>query len=114
MTVRKECTYDIHIYGNINKFNLIFFRNFRQTCQQLSGLDLQAWESDDEPEFITEKLRIEEETTAPILEGFNESILRAAIEKAKADVNERKQFEYEAWLKRMFNLMVYNMGKTAY
>lgn len=75
-----------------------FCRNYRQTCKQLSGLDLTAWESDEEPEFTTEASEAEEETVAPLLEGINESVIKAAIEKAKADMNERAQFEYQAWL----------------
>lgn len=73
------------------------FRNYRQTCQQLPAIDLSAWQSDEEPEFTTEAAA-EEDTVAPSLEEMNESLISAAIEKAKVDMNERARFEYESWL----------------
>lgn len=76
-------------------------RNYRQTCQQLSGLDLSAWKSDEEPEFTTEA-DIEEETEAPGPEAINESLIKAAIEKAKIQMNERARFEYDAWVNGMY------------
>lgn len=76
-------------------------RNYRQTCQQLPGLDLSAWESNEEPEFTTEANDEDEDhTVPPSVEELNEEIIKAAIEKAKLDLNERRRFEYEAWLNR--------------
>lgn len=92
----------IHVYLFKNLFST--FRNFRQTCQQLSGLDLSAWQSDEEPEFTTEA-SIEEETEAPGFEEINESVIKAAIEKAKVDLNERARFEYESWLNSKCSLI---------
>lgn len=94
---------------NLEKhYNFEFlFRNYRQTCQQLSGLDLSAWQSDEDvPEFTTEA-DIEEETEAPSLEAINESVIKAAIEKAKFQLNERAQFEYDVWLNGMCPTLVF-------
>lgn len=80
---------------------MLLIRNYRQTCQQLSGLDLTAWESADEPEFTTEASETEEDgTVAPSVEELNEEIIKNAIEKAKIDLNERYRFEYDAWVNR--------------
>lgn len=68
----------------------------------MSGLDLSAWQSDEEPEFTTEA-SVEEETEIPTFEEVNESVIKAAIEKAKVDLNERARFEYESWLNSKFN-----------
>lgn len=79
---------------------LLFFlsRNYRQTCHQLTALDLSAWQSDEEPELATEATNVEEETVAPSFEEINADLVQAAIEKAKIDLNERARFEYEVWL----------------
>lgn len=68
----------------------------------MSGLDLTAWESDEEPDFTTEATLEEDETTPPSFEGINEDIVKAAIEKAKMNMNERTKFEYESWLARKY------------
>lgn len=62
-------------------------------------MDLSAWKSDEEePEFTTEAVEEEEEETAtPSFEGIDEDMIKAAIEKAKMDLNERAKFEYESW-----------------
>lgn len=62
-----------------------------------------AWQSDEEPEFTTEP-SVEEETEVPTFEEVNESVIKAAIEKAKVDLNERARFEYESWLNSKFNI----------
>lgn len=74
-------------------------RNFRQTCQQLPGLDLSAWQADEEPEYSTEAVDVDEEET-PHLGEISETLIKAAIEKAKVDLSERNRFEYESWLSR--------------
>lgn len=85
------------------KYHLISFtRNFRQTCQQLPGLDLSAWQSDEEPEYTTESEDVEETATSTI-EEINEDLIKSAIEKAKADLIERAKFEYKVWLNGKLN-----------
>lgn len=81
---------------------MIYFisnRNYRQTCQQLSGLDLTAWESNEEPEYSTEAIDTDEDEV-PSIEEISESMIKAAVEKAKIDLNERNKFEYMSWLNR--------------
>lgn len=71
------------------------------TCQQLSGLDLSAWQSDEEPEFTTEPLATEQEeasVTPHNTEEISEDVIKSAIEQAKINMNERARFEYESWL----------------
>lgn len=81
------------------KITLCFkIRNYRQTCQQLPGLDLSAWQSDEEPEYTTESSEEDEETAAPNVEEINEDLIKAAIEKAKAGLHDRARFEYQSWL----------------
>lgn len=81
-------------------------RNFRQTCDQIQGLDLSAWTTNEDAEFTTEheELFAEQPTTSasPIFDeiDLDSDIVRDAVEKAKKSLNERKQFEYEAWLAR--------------
>lgn len=83
---------------------LLFFilsRNYRLTCQQLPGLDLSAWQSDEEPEFTTESFEGEQDGTSVTphsAEEISEDIIKEAIEKAKINLNERAKFEYESWL----------------
>lgn len=68
----------------------------------MPGLDLTAWQTDEEPEIATEQFEGEQEdetsVTPHISEDINEDILKEAIEKAKANMNERAKFEYESWL----------------
>lgn len=58
-----------------------------------------AWQADEEPEYSTEAADIDEHEPSS-LEQASESIIKAAIEKAKIDLNERNRFEYESWLSR--------------
>lgn len=68
----------------------------------MPGLDLSAWQTDEEPEFTTEPFEGEQtdetSVTPHAAEEINEDILKEAIEKAKANMNERAKFEYESWL----------------
>lgn len=76
-------------------------RNYRQTCHQLSGLDVSAWIAEEEPEFTTEAdAEAQPDTVEPSIEELNAEIVLNAMEKAKKDLNERNRFEYEAWLAR--------------
>lgn len=82
-------------------------RNFRQTCDQIQGLDLSAWTSNDQSDFTTEHEELITDattTTAPVFDeiDLDSDIIRDAVEKAKKNLNERKQFEYEAWLAREY------------
>lgn len=63
----------------------------------MPALDLSAWKSEEEPEFTTEA-DLEAETVTAAVEDINEDLIKAAIEKAKVDLNERARFEYESWL----------------
>lgn len=94
---------------------MIYFavnRNYRQTCQQLSGLDLAAWKSDEEPEYSTEAIDTDEEPITSI-EEISESMIKAAVEKAKIDLNERNRFEYMSWLNRKL-LKIINQKKEVF
>lgn len=68
----------------------------------MPGLDLSAWQTDEEPEFTTEPFEGETAETSvtphATSEEISEDILKEAIEKAKASMNERAKFEYESWL----------------
>lgn len=67
----------------------------------MPGLDLSAWQTDEEPEFTTEPFESEQDATSVTphaAEEISEDILKEAIEKAKANMNERAKFEYESWL----------------
>lgn len=83
----------------------LFSRNYRQTCQQLPGLDLAAWQADEEPEYSTEAADIEEAEPSN-LEQVSESLIKSAIEKAKVDLSERNRFEYESWLSRKLTFFI--------
>lgn len=87
---------------NCSELIILFSRNYRQTCHQLSGLDLSAWVAEEEPEFTTESADLESEAVAPSVEELNEDIIEAAVQKAKMSLNERNRFEYEAWLARKY------------
>lgn len=88
--------------------NLFSFcsRNYRQTCDQIQGLDLSAWSANGDYDFTTEhEEHFPDPTTttiAPHLEdiGLDSDVIKLAVEKAKKNLNERKRFEYEAWLAR--------------
>lgn len=67
----------------------------------MPGLDLSAWQTDEEPEFTTEPFEgepAETSVTPHASEEISEDIMKEAIEKAKANMNERAKFEYESWL----------------
>lgn len=77
------------------------FRNFRQTCDQISGLDLSSWKSEDDSTSTEGLEDIEPITTpAPFLDELNPDLINAALERAKESLTERRKFEYEAWLSR--------------
>lgn len=90
----------------IAHFFIMNFRNYRQTCEQIQGLDLSAWSANGDYDFSTEhEEHFPDPTTttaAPILEdiGLDSTVIKLAIEKAKKNLDERKRFEYEAWLAR--------------
>lgn len=80
----------------------------------MSGLDLSAWVSEEEPEYTTESdAEVEAETVSPNIEELNADILLSAMEKAKKDLNERNRFEYEAWLARKLHAAKSRMRKIA-
>lgn len=87
---------------------MIYFgscRNYRQTCDQIQGLDLTAWTSNGESDFTTEHEHLIDPTTttaAPLIDevGLDSDLINSAFEKAKKSLNERKRFEYQAWLAR--------------
>lgn len=80
------------------------FRNFRQDCSQITGLDLAAWlAKDDDLEISTEEIDTPNEassTIAPLLEELDADTLRNAFDKARENLQERKRVEYEQWLQR--------------
>lgn len=67
---------------------------------------MSAWKSDEEPEFTTEAFE-EEETVTPTIEGINEDVIKAAIEKAKIDLNERARFEYQSWVNSAYFMILF-------
>lgn len=88
-------------------FTLI--RNYRLTCQQLPGLDLSSWQSDEEPEFSTESFDGDSDQTSAtphLNEDINEDVIKEAIVKAKINMNERAKFEYDSWLNGMLLLLL--------
>lgn len=83
---------------------LISYRNFRQTCDQIAGLDLSSWKSQDDSASTEGLEDIEPITTpAPFLDELNPDLISAAVERAKESLTERRRFEYEAWLSRKFS-----------
>lgn len=90
------------------EFDTILFlydpcRNFRQTCDQISGLDLSSWKSEDDSTSTEALEDIEPITTpAPFLDELNPELINAAVNRAKESLSERRRFEYEAWLARKF------------
>lgn len=64
----------------------------------MQGLDLSAWQSEEEPEFTTESYAEDETSSIPAYEEISESVINTAIEKAKINLKERAKFEYESWL----------------
>lgn len=86
-----------------------FFSNFRQTCDQINGLDLSAWKSDEDYVDIEQSEETADiaTTVAPLLEELNPELIQAAVERARETLLERKRFEYEAWLARTFSSYIY-------
>ena len=68
-------------------------------CDQLSGLDLSAWKTD-LADYVEEKPQTKEQQDE--IDEISPEILNAAVERAKEELNNRKKFEYEAWLERKF------------
>lgn len=68
---------------------------------------MSVWKSNEDsdategPEQLSEPIT----TVAPILDELDPEMIRGAIEKAKENLNERKRFEYEAWLERNSKLL---------
>ncbi|XP_037051362.1 uncharacterized protein LOC119085170 [Bradysia coprophila] len=77
------------------------YLNFRQTCDQITGLDLTSWKSEDDSASTENLDDIEPITTpAPFLDELNPDLISAAVERAKEGLSERRRFEYETWLAR--------------
>lgn len=73
------------------------YLNARLGCDQLPGLDLTAWKTSD-VEIVDEA---EDDATVeetPELEELDSELVNDALERARQELNERKKFEYEAWL----------------
>lgn len=79
------------------------YRNFRQTCDQIAGLDLTAWKITEE---AVDDAHDEELVATPgaesILDELNHDLVKAAMERARENLDDRRRFEYEAWLNRKF------------
>jgi peroxidase len=73
------------------------YLNARLTCDHLSGLDLSAWKSE-EIEVVEETSETSLGPHVPELEELNPEIVKAALERAKQELMERKKMEYEVWL----------------
>lgn len=78
------------------------YLNFRQTCEQIPGLDLSAWKSDEESLDVetSEELAEVATTVAPLFDDLDPKLIRAAMDRARESLTERRRFEYEAWLER--------------
>lgn len=78
------------------------YLNFRQTCEQIAGLELSAWKA--EEDAVVEEHTDEGDAIAQqnenIFEDLNPDLLRAAVERARESMDERRRFEYQAWLAR--------------
>lgn len=78
---------------------LIYFSNVPLSCDQLVGLDLTPWKVDhNEPVGGVEEVEIATEAAEPEYEELSSDIVNSAFEKAKENLNARRQFEYESWL----------------
>uniref|UniRef100_A0A182F4S5 Uncharacterized protein n=1 Tax=Anopheles albimanus TaxID=7167 RepID=A0A182F4S5_ANOAL len=73
------------------------YLNARLNCEQLAGLDLKAWHSE-QPDLVEEYTQ-DEQPTPPEFEELNMDLIAQALNKAKSKLNERKQQEYQAWVK---------------
>uniref|UniRef100_A0A182RDN6 Oxidase/peroxidase n=1 Tax=Anopheles funestus TaxID=62324 RepID=A0A182RDN6_ANOFN len=74
------------------------YLNARLSCEQVSGLDVTAWRSEQDDEV--EEYMQEEQPTPPEFEELNMDLISSAINKAKTKLNERKRQEYEAWVRQ--------------
>lgn len=78
------------------------YLNFRQTCEQIAGLELSAWKAEEDAvvEEHTPEGDAAVQETENIFEDLNPDLLRAAVERARESMDERRRFEYQAWLAR--------------
>ncbi|XP_058122599.1 uncharacterized protein LOC131293497 [Anopheles ziemanni] len=74
------------------------YLNARLNCEQLAGLDVSAWRS--EQDETVEEYMQDEQPTPPEFEELNMDVISQAINKAKTKLNERKQQEYETWIRQ--------------
>ena len=77
----------------------LFCRNSLLSCSQIPAIDLSPWQSNPEEVESVEHVEVKPEVKEVINE-MNTEMLEAAIERAKLEMEERKRFEYEAWLSR--------------
>lgn len=73
------------------------YLNARLACDQLTGLDLTAWKTD-EVEIVDETIEIGETEHTPELEELNSELVEEALERARQELNTRKKLEYESWM----------------
>lgn len=108
----KSCDSRFSFCFYLSHFFFLFIRNFRQTCDQISGLDLSAWKTNGDDADDVEPIEDSAETAAaattvaPLLEELNSDLILAAVERARESLGERRRFEYETWLARKCTLSI--------
>lgn len=77
------------------------YLNYRQTCDQIAGLDLSAWKATEEAvqEAQNEEL-VAASNQSSILDELNPELVKAAMERARETLEDRRRFEYQTWLNR--------------
>lgn len=80
------------------------YLNAKLHCSQLSGLDVSSWKTDT-VEHIEDS--IQETTQMPEIQDLSPEMLQTALERAKEELIARKKFEYESWLARKLDFLIF-------
>lgn len=73
------------------------FLNSVLDCSQIPTLDMRPWQTNAEDDHEIEHVEVQPEIKEAIKE-LSPKLLEAAIERARIELEERRRFEYEAWL----------------
>lgn len=72
------------------------YLNARLSCDQVRGLELDAWKTNDET--VVES-SIQDTTQMPEIGELSPEMIETALARAKEELIARKKFEYDAWLR---------------
>lgn len=79
-------------------------------CNQIPKFDVRPWQSTFEDPHSTGESEITKPAVSEMISQLDSHVLNEAVERARLEMEERKRFEYEAWLAREYRLRQFQIS----